>query len=158
MFLALLAATGFPAARRAEAQAVANPLPTLAPSVPPPVRARWKRGAILSTDYPPNALRDRAGGIVFLRFVVGPTGRVTDCTVTGSSGRADLDAATCRLIKLRLRYAPARDAAGRAVPDVIIGDHCWKVESWRNRRGARRGRQPPPSSCDLARAHAWKGR
>ena len=63
-----------------------------------------------------------------LRFIVGTNGRVTDCAVTRSSGNAELDTATCRLIKRRLRYRPARDAQGRPIPAAIVGKQEWTVE------------------------------
>lgn len=96
-------------------------------SAPPAVRAKWKRGAIHADDYPSKAFRARAGGIVYLRFVVGPSGRVTSCTVTKSSGRTDLDERTCSLIKRRFRFRPAKNAEGEAVSDVIVGDHTWEI-------------------------------
>jgi protein TonB len=67
-------------------------------------------------------------------FEVGVDGRVSDCRVVRSSGNAELDATTCRLIERRFRYAPARDAQGRAVPDVA----GWEEEWWIGKR--RRGR------------------
>ncbi|MCA1749419.1 MAG: energy transducer TonB, partial [Sphingomonadales bacterium] len=39
------------------------------------------------------------------------------CVVVESSGNADLDSATCRMIRQRFRYAPARNAAGEPVAD-----------------------------------------
>lgn len=95
--------------------------------------ARWVRGSIRDSDYPISALRARIGGTVHLRFIVAPNGRVSQCTVTRSSGNADLDSTTCRLIQRRFRYEPARDASGRPVPFTIVGDHGWEI-----------GRRPGP--------------
>jgi protein TonB len=89
---------------------------------------RWKSGRIKESDYPREALRAGVSGTVHLRFTVGVKGRVTDCTVTQSSGSALLDATTCRLIIARFRYEPSRDAAGRPVPDEVTGEHEW--ETW----------------------------
>jgi len=91
------------------------------------VRARWIRGAIRDSDYPRGALAAGAGGTVYLRFVVSTDGRVSDCAVTRSSGRSDLDAATCRIIRDRFRYRPARDYAGRPVPDTVMGQQDWEL-------------------------------
>jgi protein TonB len=96
-------------------------------------RARWIRGRIVDSDYPRSAFEARISGTVFLRFVVAPDGRVSDCTVTRSSGSAALDATTCRLIKQRFRYRPARNEWGRPVPDTIRGQHVWEL-----------GPEPPP--------------
>jgi protein TonB len=93
------------------------------------VPARWLRGAILPSDYPPFAVRAQAGGTVHLSFVVSPDGRVRDCTVRRSSGRTDLDQTTCRLIQRRFRYEPARDEQGNPVPEVVTGVHVWSIRS-----------------------------
>lgn len=88
-------------------------------------RARWIDGRIKNSDYPPAAAKIDAGGTVFMRFIVSAKGRVGGCTVTRSSGRADLDETTCRLITKRFRYKPARNGEGKAVPQVVEGKHKW---------------------------------
>lgn len=88
-------------------------------------------GGLDDDDYPRGALAAGIGGTVGLRFIVGIKGRVTECVVTRSSGSADLDETTCRLIKKRLRYRPTLDAQGRPVPDVVTGEHRWTI----HRRG-----------------------
>ncbi|MEI9926514.1 MAG: energy transducer TonB [Sphingomonas sp.] len=88
---------------------------------------RWIKGEIRDSDYPRAALRQGAHGTVGLRFTVGVKGRVTDCTVTRSSGNADLDQTTCRLIVRRFRYEPSRDARGHAYADVVTGEHEWDL-------------------------------
>jgi len=95
--------------------------------------ARWLRGSITDRDYPDAAYERRISGTVFLRFVVDPTGRVSECTVTRSSGSRELDATTCRLILRRFRYRPARDAQGNSIASVVRGEHQWEV-----------GPEPPP--------------
>lgn len=95
---------------------------------------RWIRGSIRDSDYPRAALEAGIAGTVHLRFTVGVNGRVTDCAVTRSSGNADLDATTCRLIMKRFRYEPSRDAQGRPYPDVVTGEHVWELYD-RPRRG-----------------------
>jgi protein TonB len=90
-------------------------------------RARWLSGEIGASDYPDRALRTRAAGTVFLRFVVAPSGRVSQCAVTRSSGSPDLDATTCNLIRRRFRYRPARDGAGRPVAETVTGQHDWEL-------------------------------
>ncbi|MGJ3648608.1 energy transducer TonB [Sphingomonas sp. GlSt437] len=84
-------------------------------------------GDIREHDYPHDAFVARRTGRVGLRFTVGVTGRVTDCTVTHSSGTPELDNVTCALIIKRFRYRPARDALGRAVPQQVTGDHEWVI-------------------------------
>jgi protein TonB len=89
---------------------------------------RWLSGQISPADYPQRPFDAGIGGTVHLRFIVSPSGRVTDCAVTRSSGNAELDTATCRLIKRRLRYRPALDAGGRPIAAVINGEHEWVAE------------------------------
>jgi protein TonB len=88
---------------------------------------RWISGRIMDSDYPRGAVRARASGTVFLRFVVAPTGRVINCRITRSSGNRDLDQTTCGLIERRFRYRPARDPSGRPVADTIAGEHVWEL-------------------------------
>lgn len=97
-------------------------------------RARHVEGRMKGSDYPRAAGEAGAEGTVQAHFEVGVDGRVSDCRVVRSSGNAELDATTCRLIERRFRYAPARDAQGRAVPDVA----GWEEEWWIGKR--RRGR------------------
>lgn len=84
-------------------------------------------GRLKDSDYPEAAKAELVGGTVSVRYLVGVTGRVSDCRVTRSSGSADLDATTCRLIEQRFRYKPSRDARGRAVPAIIVENHSWIV-------------------------------
>jgi len=91
------------------------------------------KGHISDSDYPHEAYRAGASGTVYLRFIVGVNGRVTSCTVTRSSGNADLDTTTCRLIMERFRYRPTRDRNGKPVPDEVTGFHKWEL--WRRDEG-----------------------
>ncbi|KQN28764.1 energy transducer TonB [Sphingomonas sp. Leaf38] len=77
-----------------------------------------------------------AGGTVGVRYSVETDGSVTHCGIMRSSGNAVLDATTCRLIELRFRYRPWRDAAGRPVRSTVV-----RNQSWVNQRG-------PPSRGD----------
>jgi len=91
------------------------------------VRARLLRGGIAPKDYPEGAVRRRAQGTTYIRFVVRPDGRVQNCVVTRSSGHRDLDAATCRLLERNLRYRAARDASGRPIAEVVQGRQDWEL-------------------------------
>ncbi len=82
-------------------------------------------GEITPRDYPRH-LRDAGiGGVVGLSFRVEPTGLVSRCTVTQSSGVPELDALTCRLIVQRFRYRPSTDRYGRPIADTVDGEHEW---------------------------------
>lgn len=63
-------------------------------------------------DYPSRAYREEREGTTAFRVEVGPDGRVTDCTVTGSSGSTELDDTTCELVTQRARFKPAHDGNG----------------------------------------------
>lgn len=86
---------------------------------------RWRKGRIGYSDYPQAALDAGVGGVVSIRYVVRTNGRVTDCRVTRSSGNAELDQATCRLIEQRFRFDPSRDADGRPVDSMLVENHEW---------------------------------
>lgn len=89
-------------------------------------RPVWLSGTIRDRDYPKSASRARTGGDVEVRFTIQPTGRVTGCRVSRSSGDAALDATTCRLIEERFRFKPATDGAGVA----IASQYGWRQSWW----------------------------
>lgn len=111
------------------------PQPTYTPPPPPPppvrvepARAKANLGSYVSdADYPSDAIRREEQGATRFKLAVGPDGRVTNCTVTGSSGSAALDVATCRLMKGRARFAPARDSSGNAVADAVSSTIVWRL-------------------------------
>lgn len=87
--------------------------------------SEWRSGRIKDSDYPRGPLEAGIGGTTVARVVVSVTGRVDDCIVTRSSGNAELDNATCRVIRLRYRYRPGRDAQGRPVSDEWVEERTW---------------------------------
>lgn len=92
------------------------PYPTrvnTAPSGPTPAVPNGNPGSWVTTnDYPTAALREERSGTTSFRVVVGSDGRVTECTISGSSGSPDLDQATCSNVTRRARFSPATDADG----------------------------------------------
>ncbi|HEX7782903.1 MAG TPA: energy transducer TonB [Sphingobium sp.] len=89
---------------------------------------RWIKGRIRDSDYPKAEAETGVGGTVAVRYAVETDGRATECRVTRSSGSADLDAVTCRLIEQRFRYRPSRTPQGRAVRSIIIENHHWEID------------------------------
>ena len=87
----------------------------------------WPFRRFSDDDYPAGALRAREQGRVVYRVTIGPEGRVSGCDVRISSGSPALDAATCRIVRSRARFTPARDSAGRPVPDRRDGDVLWRL-------------------------------
>lgn len=89
-------------------------------------KAVWRSGTIRDRDYPRSASRARVGGEVEVRFTIQPSGRVSGCRVSRSSGDTALDETTCRLIEERFRFKPATNAAGTA----IASDYGWRQSWW----------------------------
>ena len=103
------------------------------PHVPPPPRVTFEparahadlHSYVSNADYPDAAIRGEEQGTTRFRLLVGADGRVKDCTVTGSSGSSSLDSATCRLMKSRARFTPARDSSGNPTTDVVANAIHW---------------------------------
>lgn len=94
-------------------------------------RATWRSGTIRDSDYPRTASAAKIGGEVEVRFTIQPTGRVTGCRVTRSSGDVSLDTTTCRLIEERFRFKPATNAAGAPVTSAYGWRQSWWLEKRR---------------------------
>ena len=82
-------------------------------------------GEITPRDYPRHLRQAGIGGVVGVLFRVEPTGLVSRCSITQSSGVPELDSLTCRLIVQRFRYRPSTDRYGRAIADNVEGEHEW---------------------------------
>ena len=78
-------------------------------------------------DYPAEALGQSAEGSTGYRIQVSAIGRVEKCDIERSSGRADLDQATCQVITRRSRFYPALDVAGRPVASIYSGTIHWML-------------------------------
>ena len=94
----------------------ADSLPQVPLSVPHGPIARDVAAWITSDDYPVAALNAGQHGTVAMKLQIDASGTVIGCSVTQSSGVAELDQATCRLGLTRARFFPARNAAGVALP------------------------------------------
>lgn len=78
-------------------------------------------------DYPNTAERERREGSVGFRLSVGKDGRTAACSITKTSGSADLDEATCKAMMRRTRFTPAYDANGNPVEGVFESRVSWKL-------------------------------
>lgn len=107
------------------AQAAGTPAAPAAP--PPPTPTDWPFRLFTQDDYPARALRGGEQGRVAYRLEIGPNGRVSACTIRRSSGSTALDDTTCRIVRTRARFTPARDSAGNAVPDARDGEVIWQL-------------------------------
>lgn len=106
----------------------APPPPPAPPRVSQAASAKGNPGQYFSADnYPPAALRAEAQGRVVARLTIGTDGRVSDCSVTSSSGNSDLDETTCRIARSRVRYNPAKDQNGTPISSNVTLPVRWQL-------------------------------
>lgn len=92
---------------------LAPPAPVAAPPPPKPATPRNDPGSWATpNDYPSRALREERTGTTGFRVTIGDNGQVESCTVTSSSGHADLDEATCKFVTRRARFRKPSDGYG----------------------------------------------
>ena len=109
-------------------------LPKPAPPAPSPsfepVSARPKNdpgGWLSNNDYRSSWARRELTGVARFRLEIAANGRVSNCTVTGSTGHSELDAATCSLVSKRARFEPARGGNGEPVAGSYTGSVLWQL-------------------------------
>jgi periplasmic protein TonB len=113
-----------------------RPIEQIAPPPPPPqpqpsrtvepARARTNLPYYISDqDYPASAIRNEEQGTTRFQLNVDARGRVSQCSIIASSGSAALDNATCRIMKSRAKFSPARDGYGNATTDVVTAGIKW---------------------------------
>jgi len=100
-----------------------------APPAPPPpphktVSAQSAKGDLRTlfngeTDYPESARDAGVEGTAVAQLTIGADGRVEGCSIVQSTGNSALDSATCRVLRSRARFTPARDSNGNATSDTI---------------------------------------
>lgn len=79
-------------------------------------------------DYPAEAIANRQQGSTTFEVIIGPDGRVRTCEILRSSGHPLLDAQTCSIMHTRLRFTPARDAAGNPAEDRMRSTLGWRLD------------------------------
>ncbi len=112
--------------------------PVVPPAMPPPpptpdlskkASPRGNPGRWASNDdYPPRAQREEREGTTSFRLSIGPDGRVSDCSITGSSGHADLDAETCKLMRQRARFTPELGRDGNPTTGSFASRVRWQID------------------------------
>ena len=80
-----------------------------------------------SGDYPGQSLFDHESGQVAVVLLIDDKGKVADCTLVQTSGRAALDAQTCIIIRTRATYQPATDAKGVPRRDADTAVIRWVI-------------------------------
>ena len=115
-----------------------------------PVPLAAPQALITIQDYPQYALDHGEEGAVATQLVIDPNGRADSCKVIISSGFADLDATTCRLLTSRARFSPPRSEDGRPVYGLYRSLINWSLD--RSKRAALGPdveltlNQPPPGT------------
>lgn len=117
-----LSAVGCRAFLAVPALALAAATPALPDSPPQP--SGNPGGWVTANDYPRTS-DPYASGTTQFQLAVDVSGKVTDCTITQSSGHAELDAATCRLLRERAAFVPAM-RAGKPVPGTFSNSVLWQ--------------------------------
>ncbi|WP_336980254.1 TonB family protein [Altererythrobacter fulvus] len=116
-----------------------TPHPTIAPTVPvtptpPPLftpknpsPANDRSGWVTTADYPTRDLRLGHTGTAKYRVVISSSGKVQSCEITGTSGFAGLDEATCKYVSRRARFDPASNSNGEKVVGTWSGSVSWRI-------------------------------
>ena len=106
-----------------------------APPAPPPVRrvepqsvSGNLQGLFRDSDYPSSAIDNEEQGTVSVVLAIGPNGRVSNCSVSASSGSRTLDSATCRVLTSRAKFTPARDSSGNPTSGTFRQRITWRLE------------------------------
>lgn len=84
---------------------------------------RW----ITNDDYRTSWINRGFSGVAGFALAIDAQGRISDCTITRSTGHDALDAATCRLLERRARFDPARDGAGDPVAGTYRSSVNWQI-------------------------------
>lgn len=106
-------------------KATPKPMPSF-----PPVGAKPRNDPqrwVTTDDYRGNWIRQEMMGKARFRLDIAADGRVTNCTITGSSGHPELDAATCALVGKRARFQPARGSEGEPVAGSYANAIDWQL-------------------------------
>jgi protein TonB len=84
-------------------------------------------GWVTPDDYPTSELRLGHEGVTKFRLSIGADGRVTDCTVTTSSGWPKLDATACAKLSARGRFKPATGEDGEKTAGTYASSVRWDI-------------------------------
>ncbi len=82
---------------------------------------------VTNEDYPVRAIIEEREGISGFLLTIDTKGLPTNCTITSSSGSADLDEATCQLLMARARFTPGHDAKGMPTGGTYSNRIRWQI-------------------------------
>ena len=107
---------------------LAPPAPVPPPPPPPPAKPATPRGDpgswVTMNDYPSRALREERTGTTGFRVTIDENGGVASCSITSSSGHADLDEAVCKNVQRRARFRKPSEGYGTTYSSRVR----WVVE------------------------------
>jgi protein TonB len=107
---------------------IPTPAPTALPFKPVGAVPRGKPGTwVTNGDYRPRWIRENMTGSARFTLEIDATGKVSNCTITRSTGHAELDAATCQLVTKRARFDAARDGHGKPVAGSYSNSVNWNI-------------------------------
>lgn len=86
-------------------------------------RSRW----VTQSDYRSRWIREEMTGTATFRLGIGVNGGVDSCSITKSSGHAQLDDATCALVTRRAKFNPARNTKGKPSTGSYTGTVLWQL-------------------------------
>ncbi len=84
-------------------------------------------GWIRDSDYLTSWINRDYSGVAAFSLEIDARGKVSDCSITRSTGHAALDEATCRLLQRRAQFEPAKDGNGNAVAGMFSSSVNWKI-------------------------------
>jgi TonB family protein len=84
---------------------------------------RWATNA----DYPSREMHREIQGTVTFQLKLGTDGAVENCVILLSSDSAALDEQSCKLMRQRAKFAPARDADGKPVTSFYVNRIRWQI-------------------------------
>ncbi len=82
---------------------------------------------ITDNDYRPSWISREFSGVAGFTLEIDRQGRISDCTITRSTGHTALDDATCRLLRNRAEFSPAKDSSGAIVPGTYTSSVNWQI-------------------------------
>ena len=107
-----------------------KPLPSPQEPAFDPVGAKPRNNPGLwlrDSDYKSSWARRDLTGVARFKLDISKTGTITGCRLTGSTGHAELDDATCGLLQKRAKFEPARGNQGEPVAGSYVGAVRWEL-------------------------------
>jgi TonB family protein len=105
------------------ATAVPPPKGKESPPIPKSNPGLWAN----TLDYPSRALMEEREGVTGFRVDVAPDGSVVKCTITITSGHADLDQTTCSNVTRRAQFYPAQGKKGQPIAGSYSNRIRWQI-------------------------------